>query len=187
MIGLFGGSFDPIHHGHLLVAQALVESLGLDELRFLPANEQPFKRGRHHAAPAHRSRMVELAIEGAAGFRLERCELERPGPSYTVDTLRALGAREPGQRWVLFLGSDAAAELSGWKEAGEVARLARVVAFVRPGARLNPSPLVSGVVPVPAVGISATTIRSRVRAGLSIRYWVPQPVAAYIAAERLYL
>jgi len=87
MIGLFGGSFDPIHHGHLIVAQAVLEALDLEEMRFIPAFEQPFKRGRHGAPPEVRARMVSLAIEGQPRFRLETAELDRGGPSYTVDTL----------------------------------------------------------------------------------------------------
>src|SRR6185312_8027067 len=83
MIGLFGGSFDPIHHGHLIVAQAVLEALDLEEMRFVPAVEQPFKRGRHGAPPEVRARMVSLAIEGQARFRLETAELDRGGPSYT--------------------------------------------------------------------------------------------------------
>src|SRR6476469_9430580 len=94
-IGLLGGSFDPVHHGHLIAGRVAAESLGLDELRFVPAREQPFKLGRHVAPPADRVAMLELAIAGTPGFAIERIELERPGPSYTVDTLLALRAREP--------------------------------------------------------------------------------------------
>ena len=96
MIGLFGGSFDPVHHGHLLVGQAAAEILGLDSLRFVPAREQPFKRGGHAAPPEHRAAMLDLAVAGSPGLEVERAELEREGPSYTVDTLRALRARDPG-------------------------------------------------------------------------------------------
>ncbi len=96
VVGLFGGSFDPIHHGHLLVAQAAAEVLGLGEIRFVPAREQPFKVGEHAATAADRVAMVERAIAGSSGMRLERLELDRPVPSYTVDTLRALRQREPG-------------------------------------------------------------------------------------------
>ena len=108
VVGLFGGSFDPIHHGHLLVAQAAAEVLGLGEIRFVPAREQPFKAGEHSATAADRAAMVEQAIAGSPGMRLERLELDRPGPSYTVDTLRALRQREPGSSFVLLVGSDAA-------------------------------------------------------------------------------
>lgn len=184
MIGLFGGSFDPIHHGHLLAAQAALEGLGLDQLRFVPARQQPFKSGGHGASGDDRAAMIQAAIAEEPRFALERCELDRPAPSYTVDTLRHLRAREPGAAFVLLVGSDAAAELSKWREADAIPELARVVVFGRGGdAALGER----GAVRVPAVEISATEIRRRVREGHSIRWWVPAPVADYIAARRLYL
>jgi nicotinate-nucleotide adenylyltransferase len=186
MIGLLGGSFDPIHHGHLITAQSLLDQLKLAELRFVVAREQPLKRG-HAAAPEHRARMVDLAITGASPFRVETVELERTGPSYTVDTLRALRAREPGKDWIVLLGSDAAGELDRWKEANEVARLARIVVFGRAGSGVPSSPLIGDRAVVPAVEISATEIRQRVREGRPIQYWVPDPVAEYIRKNRLYL
>lgn len=184
MIGLFGGSFDPIHHGHLLAAQAAVDALGLSELRFVPASEQPFKVGRHGASAADRAAMLELAIAPEPRFRLERCELNRPGPSYTVDTLRQLRAREPGAEFVLLIGSDAAADFAKWREAEAIPALARVVVFGRAGA--EPAAGLTAI-RVPAVEISATAIRRRTREGRSIRWWVPAAVAEYIAAHRLYL
>lgn len=186
MIGLLGGSFDPIHHGHLLVAQAAVETLGLDELRFVPAREQPFKQGQHAAPAADRARMVELAIQDEPRFRMEPLELERPGPSYTVDTLRALRSREPGATFTLLIGADAAAEVELWREAPSLPSLARIVAFARAGAPAPPSALVAETITVPSLDISATAIRGRVAAGRSIRYWVPERVADYVAAHGLY-
>ncbi len=185
MIGIFGGSFDPVHHGHLLAAQAAGEVLGLHQVRFVPAAEQPFKVGRHGAPAAHRAAMLELALAEEPGFRMERCELDRPGPSYTVETLRQLRAREPGAELVLLVGSDAAADLPKWREADAIPQLARVVVFARGGATLPPG--VGPVVRVPAIEISATEIRRRVREGRSIRWWVPAAVADYIGAHRLYL
>jgi nicotinate-nucleotide adenylyltransferase len=187
MIGLFGGSFDPVHHGHLIVAQSAREQLDLEELRFVPAREQPFKRGRHHTSAEHRAAMLSLAIAGEPGFGLEQLELRRPGPSYTVETLEELGHREPGKRLVLLLGSDAAAELPAWHQAERLPDLATVVVFARPGAAVPTSRWVSQVIPVPEIDISATRIRERIRAHQSIRYWVPDPVAEYISAHRLYL
>ena len=186
-IGLFGGSFDPIHHGHLIVARSALEQLGLDEVRFVPAREQPFKVGTHGAAASHRARMVELAIEAEPGFRLERTELERSGPSFTVDTLRALHAREPGVEWTLLLGEDTVRDLPKWREPGVVAQLARIAVFARPGAPA-PAPMEPGWrrIRVPLVEISATEVRRRVREGHSIRYWVPDTVAAYVTANGLY-
>lgn len=186
-IGLLGGSFDPIHHGHLIVGQVAAESLGLDELRFVPAREQPFKVGRHAAGAAHRAAMLELAIAEMPGFAVERAELGREGPSYTVETLLTLRGREPGVAWTLLLGADAAAELGAWHRANELPALARIVAFARPGIPIPDSPLISGTVEVPAVDISATAIRRRVREGRSVRYWVPDAVAEYVTRHRLYL
>jgi nicotinate-nucleotide adenylyltransferase len=186
MVGLFGGSFDPIHVGHLIVGRAVAEALGLEEIRFMPTGEQPLKRGRHVADAGHRAAMVAAAVLGEAGLALERAEADRPGPSYTVDTLRALRAREPGRDWVLLLGGDAAAELDQWREAAALPGLARLVAFARPGAPRPAHPLLHQVVEAPAVEISSTAIRRRVAAGLSIRYLVPDAVAGYIAAQGLY-
>lgn len=187
MIGLFGGSFDPIHHGHLIVAQAVVEALGLEELRFVPARQQPFKAGLHAVPAETRARMVAMAIAGYPGFSLERSELERDGPSYTVDTLRALRRREPGRQFAILIGADAARDLPQWHEADALPELATLVLFARPGAAIPQLPWPVRAVSVPGLDISATEIRRRVAAGRSIRYWVPDMVAECIKAEGLYL
>jgi nicotinate-nucleotide adenylyltransferase len=187
MIGLFGGSFDPVHHGHLIVAQVAAERLGLESLRFLPAREQPFKRGRHGASPEHRAKMLSLALSGAPGFAVEAIELDRPGPSYTVNTLEELRRQEPESEFVLLLGADAATDLPAWHEAERIPQLARVVVFARPGSRVPGSPFISQVIEVPTIDISATEVRRRISRGQSIRYWVPDVVAEYIARHRLYL
>jgi nicotinate-nucleotide adenylyltransferase len=161
--------------------------LKLDELRFVPAREQPFKRGLHGASPADRAVMLELAVAGSPGLSVERIELERPGPSYTVDTLESLREREPGAAFTLLLGADAAAELEAWHRARDVPGLARIVVFGRPGTPLPVSALISGAIEVPAIDISATEIRRRARAGAPVRYWVPDAVAEYMARHRLYL
>jgi nicotinate-nucleotide adenylyltransferase len=186
-VGLLGGSFDPVHHGHLIVGQVAAETLGLTALRFVPAREQPFKRGRHAAPPEDRAAMLKLAINRHFGFELERAELDRPGPSYTVETLRALRARDPGAELVLLLGADAAAELDQWHKASEIPGLARVVVFARVGSAVPDSALIDQTIRVPAVDISATDMRRRVREGRSIRYFVPDAVADYISRHRLYL
>jgi nicotinate-nucleotide adenylyltransferase len=187
MVGLFGGSFDPVHHGHLIVARVAAEALGLDSLRFVPAREQPFKRGLHGAPAADRAAMLELAVAACPGFAVERAELERPGPSYTVDTLRELHSRAPGVRLTLLLGADAANELEAWHQAAEIPALADVVVFARAGSAVPASPLIARRIEVPAIEISATEVRRRVREGRSIRYWVPDPVAEYVTRHRLYL
>ncbi len=187
MVGLLGGSFDPVHHGHLVTAVVLRERLGLSEVRLVPAGAQPFKAG--HAAPGeHRLRMVELAVADYPGLAVERAELDRPGPSYMVDTLRQLRAREPGESWTLLVGADAAADFSSWRESETILELAKVVFFDRAGHTPPPvGPGGSEQVVVPAIEISATDVRARVRHGRSIRYWVPDAVAEYVATHRLYV
>jgi nicotinate-nucleotide adenylyltransferase len=187
MIGVLGGSFDPVHHGHLIVGQVASETLGLDSLRFVPAREQPFKRGRHRSAPEHRAAMLELALGGSAGMVLDRTELDRPPPSYTVHTLEELRRRNPGSQLVLLLGADVASELSAWHQAERIPELARVVVFARPGSAVPGGWGISQIIEVPVLDISATEIRRRVSRGQSIRYWVPDSVAEYITRHRLYL
>jgi nicotinate-nucleotide adenylyltransferase len=187
LIGLLGGSFDPIHHGHLIVGQVALEQLSLDELRFVPAREQPFKQGKHRTSAEHRAAMVALSIRGTPGFELETAELDRAGPSYTVPTLEALLERVPGSRLVLLLGADAAADLAGWREVERIPELARLVVFARPGSTVPQTRLISQVIQVPAIDVSATEIRRRVRQRLPIRYWVPDSVAEYIVRHQLYL
>lgn len=187
MIGLFGGSFDPIHHGHLLVAQAVREALGLEEVRFVPARLQPFKAGQPSTDAELRARMVALAIADEPGFRLERVELDRPGPSYTIDTLRALTQREPGVRWGLLIGADSARDLPLWREAEALHQHAELIVFARAGVEAPALPWPVRQVTVPALEISATQIRRRAAAGHSLHYWVPHPVAEVIRGEGLYL
>jgi nicotinate-nucleotide adenylyltransferase len=187
VIGLFGGSFDPIHHGHLIVAQVALETLGLDTVRFVPAREQPFKQGRHRSSPEQRAAMLSLAIDGSPSFAVEGSEIRREGPSYTVHTLEELRQRYPETDLILLLGADAAAELDAWRESERIPQLARVIVFARPGAAVPPSSSISQVIEVPAIDISATEIRRRVHRKQPVRYWVPDAVAEYITRHRLYL
>ncbi|MEO8635900.1 MAG: nicotinate-nucleotide adenylyltransferase [Gemmatimonadales bacterium] len=187
MIGLFGGSFDPIHHGHLLVAQAVLEALGLEQLRFLPTGQQPFKQGLHQAPAAARAKMVALAIAGEPRFILDTIELDRPGPSFTVDTLRALRHREPKARFAVIVGADTARDLGKWREPDALPGLAEWILVARPGTVPCELPWPARVVAVPAIDISATMVRERAATGRSIRYWVPEKVAEFISGEGLYL
>ncbi|MGH7568249.1 MAG: nicotinate-nucleotide adenylyltransferase [Gemmatimonadales bacterium] len=191
---LFGGSFDPVHLGHLVVAETVAEALDA-RVRFMPAREQPLKQvvgggggggGGHIALPAQRVAMLELATAGNPRFAVEAIELTLPAPSYTVNTLRALAAREPGNRFTLLLGADAARDLPDWYEVEALPDLADVVVFARPGFAVPTSRLIARVVEVPALDVSATAIRARVAAGRSIRYLVPEPVREYIARHGLY-
>jgi nicotinate-nucleotide adenylyltransferase len=184
---LFGGSFDPVHLAHLIVAEAAVEALGSGAIvRFLPAREQPFKRAAHQATAEQRAEMLDLAVAGNPRLRVERVELGLPTPSYTVRTLRALGDREPGNRFTLLLGADAARDLAAWWEVEALPGLADVVVFARPGATVPRHPLISRVIPVPSLDLSATEVRARVTQGRSIRYLVPDAVREYIGARGLY-
>ena len=182
---LFGGSFDPVHIGHLIVAEAAAEQLDMP-VRFLPALEQPFKGAGHEGSPAQRAAMLDLAIDANPRFRVERIELQLPAPSYTVRTLRALAQREPGNRFTLLLGADAARDLASWFEVEALPGLADIVTFARGATAPARHRLVTREITVPAMDVSATAIRERVRAGRSIRYLVPDAVRAYIAAHGLY-
>ncbi len=184
--GLLGGSFDPVHHGHLIAAGRAAEALGLSRVLLIPCAQQPLKQQGPVAAPAHRRAMLEAAVAGDLLFAVETLELERAGRSYTVETLRELRARCPHEPFVLLLGADAAADLPRWRAADEVARLAEIAVLTRPGAPEVASPLVRYVVATPAIEISASDIRARCLAGKSIRYLVPDAVADYIAREHLY-
>jgi nicotinate-nucleotide adenylyltransferase len=184
-VGVFGGSFDPVHFGHLVVAEQAAGRLDLARVRFVPARCHPFKSG-HQASPEDRVAMVAAAIQDNPRFVLDTRELRRPGPSYTAETLRELGTESPGDALFLLLGADAAAELPQWHDAEAVATLATVVVLTRPGAAPPPHRLIRAVVEVPGIDISATTIRDAVRRGESIRYLVPPAVAAYITSHGLY-
>lgn len=183
-IGVLGGSFDPVHHGHLIAARALREVLELDEVRLIPAGSQPFKRDGHAAPALDRAVMTELAVAREPGLVADRVEVEREGPSYTVDTLVALRARWPLAEFTLLIGADTALEFPAWREVERIRNLARVVVFTRTGP--GRPPLECPIVDVPALDVSSTDIRARVRAGRSIRYLVPDAVADYIAAGQLY-
>jgi nicotinate-nucleotide adenylyltransferase len=185
-IGVFGGSFDPVHLGHLIAAQEAATRLGLDQVRLVPAGVQPLKRDAHAAPAADRLAMLRLAVEGDARLVVDDRELRRPGPSYTVDTLRELRAAHPDAELCMLVGADAAADLPTWHEATAIPSLARVVVLTRPGVRPPAHPLIAQTLDVPAIDIAATDVRARCRRGESVRYLVPDAVARYIAERRLY-
>lgn len=185
-VGVFGGSFDPVHVGHLIVAEAAADALALHEVRFVPANVQPLKRGQHGAGGAARLAMLELAIAANPRFVADDRELRRPPPSYTVDTLQALHDEGSRDRLFFLVGADAARDFRSWRAPETIARLATVVVLTRPGAAVPSDALIDRCLDVPAVDLSATDVRDRCRAGRSIRYLVPDPVRAYIAERGLY-
>lgn len=190
-IGLLGGTFDPPHVGHLIVAQDVVEALALDELRFVVAARSPFKDDREGTPAEIRAAMVRAAVGEDPRLRVSRIEMERGGTSYTVDTLRALRASEPGAEWHLIIGADQLARFSEWREPEELARLAMLVVMNRRGS--DPEEMrVEGVrvswtpVEVTRVDVSSTRIRERVAERRSIRYLVPESVRRIIEENRLY-
>jgi nicotinate-nucleotide adenylyltransferase len=190
-IGILGGTFDPIHLGHLRAAETAREGLDLDLVAFVPSAVPPHRTGRLTAA-LDRFAMACLASAGHPHFVAWDTELKRPGPSYTVDTLAALRTERPDDDLVLVVGSDTWTEMTGWREPERVFSLAEVAVVSRPGQPASdpapPFPGARGVVHVegPALAISATSIRERVRRGQSVRYLVPDPVAEYVAKRRLY-
>jgi nicotinate-nucleotide adenylyltransferase len=185
-IGVFGGSFDPVHIGHLIVAEAAADIIGLRRVLFMPARQQPFKAGHHAAHTAHRAAMLRMAVEGNPRFELDLRELERAAPSYTIDSLRGLRNEHAEDQLCFIVGADTVRDLPAWRDADELVQLAEFIALTRPGAEVRPDDIVSRVVEVPAVGISATQVRDTVRRGHSIRYLVPPGVAKYIVRNGLY-
>jgi nicotinate-nucleotide adenylyltransferase len=184
--GVFGGSFDPVHHGHLIAADRAAEALGLETVLFVPCARQPLKAGGSVATAKQRCEMLRIAVQGHPCYAIETMELDRPAPSYTVDTLRILRERWPDDRLVLILGADAAATLPKWRAADEVARLAEIAVLTRPGVPDVTSAFVKHLVATPAIEISASDIRARCLTGKSIRYLVPDAVADYIGRHHLY-
>jgi nicotinate-nucleotide adenylyltransferase len=183
--GVFGGSFDPVHLGHLTVAAAAAERLALSWVHFVPARVQPFKAGSHEASPEDRVAMLRLALRDPR-FVLDTRELGREGASYTVDSLRELRAEYPGDELCLLIGADAARDLPGWREAEAIPTLSRVVVLTRPGVSPPSDTEAAEILEVPRVEVSATEIRARVRRGEPIRELVPAEVADYIEARGLY-
>jgi nicotinate-nucleotide adenylyltransferase len=197
-IGLFGGSFDPVHRGHLLVAQAAREELGLTRLFFVPAARSPFKPEGKPAPGAERLRLLRLALAGQVWCQLDDQEIRRGGTSYTVETVREYARRFAGAQLFYLIGADHAAQLPKWREAEELAQLAQFVVIPRPGLRAEAPGLVGpgGLLPAPfrgrklagfPLGVSSSQIRERVKAGLPVEMLVPRAVAEAIRNNRLYL
>ena len=186
-LGVYGGTFDPPHLGHLLPVIDAAEQLELDGVRFVPASTQPLKVGRASASPADRLAMTERLVQGIPGFTVDPAEIDRPGLSYTVDTLAGLAEANPGAELFLLLGADAYALFDKWREPERIRTLATVVVMVRGDSALPPD--ARGEVQVlqsRRVDISSTELRARVRDGRTIRGFVPDAVADYVAERRLY-
>jgi nicotinate-nucleotide adenylyltransferase len=188
-IGLFGGSFDPVHLGHLLVAQAVIEELGLERLFFIPAAQSPFKPESKSAAASSRLQLLRLALAGKTNCEIDEQEIRRGGVSYTIETLRDYVRRFPKAELFYLIGADNVAKLNEWREAGELAKLAEFVAIPRPGGAMSnfPPPFRGRTLKGFPLGVSSSEIRARVKAGLPIDHLVPPPVAEAIRNDRLYI
>jgi nicotinate-nucleotide adenylyltransferase len=171
----------------LIAARAAAQLLGLDVVHLIPARQQPFKHGGHHAAAHHRFAMLNAAVQGDPLLVADDREIRRPGTSYTIDTVHELAGEFPKDRLSLLIGADTALEFEDWRDASAIRDLARVVVITRPGIELPADSLIArNPIEVPPVPISATEVRRRVAAGETIRELVPPPVADYIERHGLY-
>lgn len=189
-LGILGGSFDPVHIGHLIAAECVREAFQLDQVLFVPAYQPPHKSGAPKASAAVRLKMVEGAIRSHIGFAVSDIEIRRQGPSYTFDTLQELSRTNPGARLYFILGSDLLPDIVHWHKWETLIGLATFVGVRRPGAPAQKIPdlLLDAVkqIDIPAIDVSSTLIRARVAEGKSIRYLVPGAVQDIIEEERLY-
>jgi len=188
-IGLFGGSFDPVHLGHLLVAQAACEELALNRLFLIPAAQSPFKPERQLTPASERLRLLRLALAGQTACEVDDQEVRRGGVSYAIETARDYARRFPGAQLSYLIGADHVPKLTQWREAGELARLTEFVVIPRPGeaAALFPALFRGRTLTGFPLGVSSSQIRERVKAGLPIEHLVPAAVAEAIRNNRLYL
>jgi nicotinate-nucleotide adenylyltransferase len=188
-IGLFGGSFDPVHLGHLLVAQAAVEELGLGKLFFVPAAQSPFKPENRPAPDSVRLQLLRLALAGKTNCEIDEQEIRRGGISYTIETLRDYAKRFPNAQLFYLIGADNISKLNEWREADELAKLAEFVAIPRPGEIVAEfsKPFRGKILKGFPVEISSSQIRARVKANLPIENFVPPFVAEAIHAAKIYI
>jgi nicotinate-nucleotide adenylyltransferase len=193
-LGLFGGTFDPIHLGHLILAESCREACGLDRVWFVVAGAPPHKPGERTSA-SDRLEMVRIAVAGHPAFEVSDLETHRPGPHYSVETLEAIHRERPDDELFFLIGADSLTDLPSWRQPGRIAQLATIVAVNRPGIDmfdpthlpdLGPGTRPIQVVAVPPIGIASHDLRRRVAEGRSIRYQVSRGVEAYIEAQGLY-
>ncbi len=193
-VGVMGGTFDPIHLGHLVCAEMARDACGLDEVLFVVAGNPHFKQGIFLAPAQDRLAMVQRAVEGNSAFAVSSREIARTGITYTVDTLEELCEERPEAELSFILGADSLLTLSSWKDAARIAQLARIICLARPGYQIDEALLSSlsdqgfliEAVRAPLLDISSSDIRDRVRNGQTIRYLVPDKVGSYICAQGLY-
>jgi nicotinate-nucleotide adenylyltransferase len=189
-IGVMGGTFDPIHHGHLVAASEVGHFFSLDEVIFVPTGQPWQKNGRKVSPPEDRYLMTVIATASNPRFSVSRVDIDRPGETYTIDTLRDLRAqRGPDAKFFFITGADALAMMISWRDADELFSMAQFVGCTRPGHQLTitnlPSDRIS-LVEIPALAISSTECRERVRAGQPIWYLVPDGIVQYISKRQLY-
>jgi nicotinate-nucleotide adenylyltransferase len=187
-IGLYGGTFDPVHLGHLLVAQAALEELGLDRLFFIPAALSPFKPGTQPTLSSTRARLLRLALAGNTKCEVSDLEIQRGGISYTIDTVRDFARRFPGASLFWLIGADHVAALPQWRDADQLAQLLQFVVIPRPGEPITSPPPRFQLHPLQGwpIKVSASEIRARAAAHRSIRHLVPTAVADAIERDHLY-
>ncbi|WP_417562639.1 nicotinate-nucleotide adenylyltransferase [Microbacterium sp.] len=186
-IGVMGGTFDPIHHGHLVAASEVAESFDLDEVVFVPTG-RPWQKNQVSASE-HRYLMTVIATASNPRFTTSRVDIDRDGPTYTIDTLRELHAERPGAEFFFITGADAVAQILSWRDHDELWDLAHFVAVSRPGHVLSTDglpPTDVSQLEIPALAISSTDCRERVRDGHPVWYLVPDGVVQYIAKHHLY-
>jgi nicotinate-nucleotide adenylyltransferase len=184
-IGVFGGTFNPVHTGHLILAQDALEHFGLDRVLFIPCAHPPHKRADHLAPARHRVAMLRAALRGEPRFQVCTIEIARGGVSYSIDTIRELLRRHPKARFYFVIGADTLNELHTWKSIREVRRLCTFITLDRPGVKV-PGGRLTRFFRGHVVGISSSDIRARRARGLAIRQLVPAAVARYIEKKRLY-
>ncbi len=188
-IGVMGGTFDPVHHGHLVAASEVQARFGLDEVVFVPTG-QPWQKSEREVAPAEdRYLMTVIATASNPRFSVSRVDIDRDGPTYTVDTLTDLGAMHPDADLFFITGADALEQILSWRRADDVFGLAHFIGVTRPGYELDDTHLPPGavsLVEVPAMAISSTAVRARTASGLPVWYLVPDGVVQYISKRRLY-
>ena len=188
-IGIMGGTFDPIHHGHLVAANEAMNVFGLDKVIFVPAAMQPFKAGRRVTSAEHRYLMTVIATASNPRFDVSRVDIDRGGTTYTIDTLTDLSQQESDADLYFITGADALEQIARWKDADRLFEMAHFIGVTRPGHVLSASGLPRASVSlleVPAMAISSTDCRERVRAGNPAWYLVPDGVVQYIGKYDLY-
>lgn len=184
-----GGTFDPIHHGHLVAASEVAAQFALDEVVFVPTGLQPFKADRRVTPAEHRYLMTVVATASNPTFTVSRVDIDRTGTTYTIDTLRDLRAERPHDELFFITGADALSQILSWKDAAELFSLAHFVGVTRPGHDLSPEGLPAAKVSfleIPALAISSTDCRERVGRGRPVWYLVPDGVVQYIQKYQLY-